>query len=158
MRFWRRFVALVLVGALSGCGDESDDDDKDDEETSTESGGGDSGTTPTGVSPDAPIVTALSFADCTSGTDGQDIWILQATATDPQGDDTIDRGDAAIYRGETLVNSYPVICNNGVCSTSWEATPGSAGEVDCSFVGAGTLKLTVIDENGNRSAEFVVGL
>lgn len=153
MRWWTLFSLLVAASGALGCSDKDDDDDDDDDEDEDSATSDDTGTT-TQVSPEAPVITGLSYADCSLGTDGQDIWIIQVSATDPQGDDTIRSGEVAMSRGATVVNTYPVVCNNGVCSTSWEATAGTPGEADCSLKGTGSMGMTVVDEDGNRSALF----
>jgi hypothetical protein len=97
----------------------------------------------------APTVTAVTADTCFTNTDSEEVWAVDLTATDPQGEDTVDGGTLTFVGGDADGVTEDVSCFNGNCSAGWEATRNGVG---CSF--SGTFRFVVVDENGNSSAPF----
>lgn len=143
---------LVLLFAAA-CTTSSSIDTGKPAKDSADSGGADSG-----VDENAPTIASAS-ATCSTNTDDEPIWIIEATAHDPQGDETLDGGTVGLYQndpagGGSALDEQPVVCvgsgSGAYCTASWE---GSAQE-SCTIVGKVWIRLVVLDDDGNSSEPY----
>ncbi len=110
------------------------------------------------VDPDRPVIESAD-AWCYLHQTGDErlIWSATATATDPQGVETLTlmttNGISIFEDGET-VDSQALVCEaDGLCTASWAS---DATLVDCQQPESYTLVFTVLDEDAKRSAPFEV--
>ncbi len=119
-------------------------------------GSGDGGSGDGGASPDAPVITD-GDAWCYQHTTGDKrwIWVATATATDPQGLDTIQSfaTDAVrVFQGDTEIASYAITCLKGECTTTFDEADG----VSCAQASSYTVVIRVVDEDDNWSEPYEV--
>ena len=155
-----RWLPLLLLACSP-----DDDEDKDkrpgggDADTDADADGdsdGDTdadGDTDTGVSPDAPYIVSVDNVDCGANTDGQDAWIVQMTANDPQGTaDIAPIGTMSIAFDGNFVSDESVVCMaDGQCSTSWESNDN---DLLCDAESALTFVIVIYDDEDHASAPF----
>jgi hypothetical protein len=102
---------------------------------------------------DAPTVTTAD-AWCEERVTGTTIWIWRvfATATDPQGTDTlpaIQEGAVRLREAGAELSAQALACDAaGGCSTSFDA---AATGSDCARADDYTLEVVITDEDGNPS-------
>jgi hypothetical protein len=111
------------------------------------------GDTDTGVSPDAPYIVSVDNIDCGANTDGQDAWIMQMTADDPQGtQDIAPIGTMSISFDGNFVSDESVVClSDGQCSASWESNDN---DLLCDAESALTFVIIIYDDEGHASAPY----
>jgi len=146
--------SLLLLPACGGGG--KDDTSSSNDDTAAD----DTGDTGQSVSDDAPVVTSAdAYCELHDVGDKYYQWTLQATATDPQGVDTIVRYDSSQESNYTLVLSsaggelarYGLTCADGTCFGSFKE---SEDGVACSNAESYTFQFVVSDEDGNKSASY----
>jgi hypothetical protein len=121
-------------------------------------GGGGADSAPHDVDPDAPTILSAD-AWCSEHTTGTKFtaWVVEATAEDPQGDDTLlPYGSPAVVseEGVELVR-YEMVCDStGYCIASWQED----GEPQCARAQHYLVEVTVADENLNYSAPVQIGV
>jgi hypothetical protein len=122
---------------------------------SADGGSADGGSADGGSSSDdAPTVTSAD-AWCEERVSGTTIWIWRvfATATDPQGTDTLpalQEGAARLREAGAELSAQALACDAaGGCSTSFDA---AATGSDCARAADYTLQVVITDEDGNASS------
>jgi hypothetical protein len=139
---------LTTLILLLGCSATSDSTDS--------KGGGGTDTQDSEVpAGDEPVVTGHETS-CSPNTDGEDTWFVNVTVTDPQGDDTFQRGSLGVYgkdpsTGADPLDEVPMVCTTGSCLTSLEDLTGKAG---CEIAGKVWMRITVTDDDGNVSEPY----
>ncbi len=120
---------------------------------SADTAGGDTDTdtdpdTATDVDINAPVVT-ITGVSCANNVDAEPTWVVDGTATDPQGEDDISSLDnyAAIVQGDTEGDPHAAAFGNGTLIASWTSTED---EESCSLTG--TVRLYAMDDDGHLSA------
>lgn len=146
-----RMLPLVL---LFGCGPMSLGTDGTDTAGGNDTGGGNDTDTSGGdteVSPDAPVIESVENVMCQPNTDSEPSWFIQATVTDPQGQDTFSKTGsyAQVIIGGIAGTEHYGVCNKGALTISWEDP--SATEA-CEITG--TVRIYAVDEDDNRSAPW----
>jgi hypothetical protein len=143
-------LSLLL---LLGCGPITVGNDSGDTaaDTDTDTDADSDADTDTDVSPDAPVIESVDTVTCAPNTDSEPTWIVEATATDPQGLDTfakLDNYAQVIIDGVAGEEHYGV-CNKGQLTVSWEDPSGvEACEI------TGTIRVVAVDEDGHASAPW----
>ena len=144
------FLLLVL-----GCGDKDGDSGAAVDTAGPTHSGSDGGATAGdgGASSEAPVVTSVDAWCYEHSTGDKDyIWQVEATFTDPQGDDTARSyfDGIAVKDGTTVVAEYAMTCPDpGVCGGSFRQ---SLDDVRCTLASAYTISVRVQDEDDNWSA------
>ena len=152
-----RYEPLEDTGALEDTGPVAVEDGEApaDADGGAGGGGGGSGGDP---DPDRPAIEAAD-AWCFLHETGDTRWIWSATATasDPQGADTllpVTAQGIAVYAGGGTYDPQVLVCDaDGSCTASWGAD--EAG-MDCARPQDFTLVFTVLDEDAKRSVPFEV--
>ncbi len=118
----------------------------------------DSGVTDTAsaVDPEAPVIESAAVSCYLHETgDKYYQWSALATATDPQGESTIETvGAVAATAGEVDLGEVLLACNNGDCLTSWRE--GQDIDVECVNVASYAFTFTVEDIDGHASSPVTV--
>ena len=147
-------LALTLALSPACSGGDKDGDDGDGNDGFTDDSGQDGGSTD-GQSP--TIESADSWCYLHETGDQAYFWVAEATVTDPQGADTLDRfydGGILIYAGGVQAADSALVCDeNGQCFGSWNENEDG---IACANATAYTIGITAMDEDGNLSAEFQV--
>ena len=146
-------LSLLLLPA---CGGGKDDTSSSTDDTAT----ADTADSGQQVSDDAPVVTSAdAYCELHDVGDKYYQWTLQASATDPQGLDTIVRYDSTQESNYPLVLTsaggklarYGLTCADGNCFGSFKE---SEDGVACSNADTYTFQFVVSDEDGNKSASY----
>ena len=83
-------------------------------------------------------------------------WNLMASATDPQGDPTLQvlHEGLTAWQGDSLLATYTVVCaDTGLCTSSFEEIEDN---ILCSSASSTQFLLEVRDEDGNISAPYAM--
>jgi hypothetical protein len=139
-------IGLILVGCggpitAKTIGDDADSDADSDVDADAD------------ADADTDVNPTVSFAQavCESGQ-----WEFSATASDPQGLDTLDpSGLVEAYSGETAVNSETLTLNESAQRFEGSADATALG-VSCSAASAHEFWFTVYDIDGNPSEAKIV--
>ena len=146
-------LAIACTGQAGGAG--SDDG----------GGGGDDGGG--GPNPDAPTILALDVYCCNPAAGPKSwYWVLEAQASDPQGNDTLapvgaDSGNEVNVYGSGGAGGQALAeygaglhCDDkGVCNASWQQ---QTDNIVCSNAENYQIELIVADEDGNQSEPSTV--
>ncbi len=99
------------------------------------------------VDVNAPVVEITSVT-CTVNVDSEPTWIVNGTATDPQGEDDITVMDnfAVIVQNDRPGTERPAVFANGALLASWTSTED---EESCTLTG--TVQLYAMDDDGHLS-------
>jgi hypothetical protein len=150
-------LTLPLLASLacnSGKGSTDEDTGAGGADGASDGGDGTDGTDGTdgGADPDKPVLTNVD-AWCYEHTTGESafFWSVVANYSDPQGDTTVESLTAdgiTVLAGDTTLATYALVCRDGACLGSWnQADDGVA----CANAESYTIRLSVADEDGNRS-------
>lgn len=137
-------LMLGLLATLAACPSKEEDTGEGGDETG---GGGD--TADTVDASVAPFIVSVDTLECTTQQSAGEVWLVQITADDPQGAETVEGGTILILNsaGGELAD-YALTCNNGMCLGNFRADYDS---ITCSLEGEITFRFTVVDEDGNVS-------
>lgn len=142
----RYSTLTLLVFSLAACKDKGGDDTASADDSGT--GVVDDGETPS-------ITTADAWCYLHDTGDPVITWSIKATASDPQGEDTLESfvTDAIIVKsGDTVVTTQAMVCDTtGSCSGAFSE---DASGVACSAATSYTFVLAVEDEDDHRSTDY----
>jgi hypothetical protein len=141
------FLALSMLVACSG-----GDPGKDDDTSGTDDTAPDTDTVDDSV---APEIVSIDLVQCTTQQSAGEVWQLQLTVDDPQGNDTISGGTVSVQNeaGGELA-AYDIACNSGTCIGSIRADYDG---ITCSLEGSVAFVFQITDEDGNSSAPATYG-
>lgn len=119
---------------------------------SADTGAGDTDAdTDTDVSVDAPIIASVDDVMCSSTTDGEPAWFIQATVSDPQGLDSLAKtGSYGLIVQDGMAGEVHYgVCPNGALTISWEDPTSTE---PCTLTG--TVRVVAVDEDDHESAPW----
>lgn len=140
-------------GFFDGLTESTGDDGGTDSSTEDDTGGGE--TTDPG-SEDAPVVLAAD-AWCYLHSTGDEawLWVVEATAEDPQGSSTLKAfatDGVKVLAGGAEVGTYALACDGSAFYTaSWKQDQDG---ISCANASAYTIVITNTDEDGNQSKPY----
>jgi hypothetical protein len=143
-------LAILALSLLAACA--GGDDGKSDDTGSDDTGSDTEDTLDDAV---APEIVSIDLVQCTTQQSAGEVWQLQLTVDDPQGNDTISGGTVSVQNeaGGELAN-YDVACNSGSCIGSFRADYDG---IACTMEGTIAFVFQVTDEDGNVSAPRTYG-
>lgn len=140
-------LALLLTACVGGGDDKKGNGNGDSGDLLGDSGEGDD--TAADV---RPVVESVDRVECGVSTDGDEVWQVEVTMSDPQGVETLSIGTLEVMDGEVTLGTFYLACSGGKCTTNWDTTVYP--ELGCSIEGSVTFAIKGKDKQGNESEVF----
>ncbi len=141
-------LSLSLSLFLVGCGDPVGLGDSAEGDADADADADSDADSDSDVDVNAPVVEITSVS-CAVNVDAEPTWIVNGTATDPQGEDdiTVSQNFAVIVQNDRPGDEQPAVFANGALLSSWTSTED---EESCTLTG--TVQLYAMDDDGHLSA------
>ena len=145
----RNFLLCSLVVtslvACSGGKDGVDDDDRDGETDDTDDEDEEDA--------ERPKVVDVTITECGPDVDGEDLWSVRVSVSDPQGEDQIASAESTVevVNNDASLATYTLACFSDYCVGAWSEMDDG---VDCAVGEDSVFRFVIRDKDGNESSTY----